>query len=59
MPPAAAWPAAHRAGQVRRALQLVTFSVAFGLASGAVSVASGMGGHSLAVLAWAWACSLT
>jgi divalent metal cation (Fe/Co/Zn/Cd) transporter len=51
MPPAAALSAALRVGQVRRALRLVTFSVAFGLASGAVSVASGMGGHSLAVLA--------
>jgi divalent metal cation (Fe/Co/Zn/Cd) transporter len=52
MPPAAALPGAgQRSGQVRRALRLVTLSVAFGLASGAVSVASGIGGHSLAVLA--------
>lgn len=43
--------AALRAGQVRRALRLLTFSVAFGLASGTVSVASGLDGHSLAVLA--------
>ena len=47
-PPAAA---AGRTGQVRRALRLVTISVAFGLASGAVSVASGLRGHSLGVLA--------
>lgn len=40
-----------RSGQVARALRLVTISVAFGLASGVVSVLSGLGGHSLAVLA--------
>jgi hypothetical protein len=51
-PPAAALPdAADRIGQVRRAIRLVIISVAFGLASGAVSVASGLHGHSLGVLA--------
>ena len=52
MPEAAEGPAAgFRAAQVRRALRLVTTSVAFGLISGAVSVASGLHAHSLGVLA--------
>ena len=52
MPQTAALPdAAGRVGQVRRALRLVMISVVFGLASGAVSVASGVDGHSLGVLA--------
>lgn len=42
---------ADRPGQVARALRLVTISVAFGLASGVLSVLSGLGGHSLGVLA--------
>jgi divalent metal cation (Fe/Co/Zn/Cd) transporter len=51
-PPTAALPtAADRNWQVRRALRLVIISVMFGLASGAVSVASGLRGHSLGVLA--------
>jgi divalent metal cation (Fe/Co/Zn/Cd) transporter len=44
-------PLGDRAESVRRALRLVTLSVAFGLVSGAVSIASGLGGHSLGVLA--------
>lgn len=40
-----------RAGHVQRALRLVTVSVAFGLASGTVSIVSGLNGHSLGVLA--------
>lgn len=52
MPPTAAPPAAaDQIGQVRRALRLVIISVVFGLASGAVSVASGLRGHSLGLLA--------
>ena len=52
MPPSAALPAAAgRVGQVRRALRLVTISVVFWLASGAVSVASGVDEHSPGVLA--------
>ena len=43
--------AGHRAAQVQRALRLVTVSVVFGLASGTVSVVSGLNGHSLGVLA--------
>jgi len=52
MPRAAEPPSAHnRSHDVRRALRLVTFSVVFGLASGAVSVTAGMQDHSLAVFA--------
>lgn len=40
-----------RAESIRRALRLVTLSVAFGLASGVVSIATGLGGHSLGVFA--------
>jgi divalent metal cation (Fe/Co/Zn/Cd) transporter len=40
-----------RAGYVQRALRLVTLSVAFGLVSGAVSIATGLRGHSLGVFA--------
>lgn len=40
-----------RAEQVTRALQLVSISVAFGLVSGAVSVITGLGAHSLGVFA--------
>ena len=43
--------AGHRAGQVQRALRLVTVSVVFGLVLGAASVVSGLNGHSLGVLA--------
>lgn len=43
--------AGDRSGQVRAALRLVTVSVGFGLTSGAVSVTSGLHGHSLGVLA--------
>jgi divalent metal cation (Fe/Co/Zn/Cd) transporter len=46
-PPAAA----NRAEYVKRALRLVTLSVAFGLASGAVSIATGLRGNSLGVFA--------
>ena len=41
----------NRAESIRRALRLVTLSVAFGLASGVVSIAVGLGGHSLGVFA--------
>ena len=41
----------NRAAYVRRALRLVKLSVAFGLASGAVSIATGLRGHSLGVFA--------
>jgi divalent metal cation (Fe/Co/Zn/Cd) transporter len=52
MPRTAAPPSAHnRSHGVRRALRLVTFSVVFGLASGAVSVTAGMQDHSLGVFA--------
>ena len=52
MTPTAVLPdAADRVIQVRRALRLVIVSVVFGLASGAVSVASGLHGHSEGVLA--------
>jgi divalent metal cation (Fe/Co/Zn/Cd) transporter len=40
-----------RTGEIQGALRLVTVSVVFGLASGAVSVVSGLSGHSLGVLA--------
>jgi hypothetical protein len=40
-----------RVGQVGHALRLVTASVVFGLSLGAVSVVSGLHGHSLGVLA--------
>jgi len=40
-----------RARQVTRALWLVSVSVAFGLVSGAASVITGLGGHSLGVFA--------
>lgn len=40
-----------RAEQVTRALRLVSISVAFGLVSGAVSVITGLGAHSLGVFA--------
>lgn len=40
-----------RAMQVRQAIRLATISVIFGLASGAVSVTSGLRDHSLGVLA--------
>ena len=43
--------AGERADSVRRALRLVTLSVAFGMVSGAVSIATGLRGHSLGVLA--------
>ena len=43
--------ASCRAVQVRQAIRLVTISVFFGLASGAVSVTSGLRDHSLSVLA--------
>jgi divalent metal cation (Fe/Co/Zn/Cd) transporter len=43
--------ASYRAVQVRRAIRLVTISVFFGLASGAVSVTSGLLDHSLSVFA--------
>ena len=39
-----------RAEQVTRVLRLVSISVAFGLVSGAVSVITGPGAHSLGVL---------
>lgn len=52
LPRAADLPAsASRAAYVRRALGLETLSVAFGLASGAVSIVTGLGGHSLGVFA--------
>ena len=43
--------AGDRADSVKRALGLVTLSVAFGLVSGAVSIVTGLGGHSLGVFA--------
>jgi divalent metal cation (Fe/Co/Zn/Cd) transporter len=51
--PKAAAPACAReqSHDRRRALRLVTFSVVFGLASGAVSVTTGLRDHSLAVFA--------
>ena len=42
---------ANRADHVKRALRLVTLSVAFGLASGVVSIATGLRGNSLGVFA--------
>jgi Co/Zn/Cd efflux system component len=47
------WPAdCGRASRQRQAsAQLVTLSVAFGMVSGAVSIATGLRGHSLGVLA--------
>lgn len=42
---------ANQAESVRQALRLVTLSVAFGLASGAVSITTGLKGHSLSVFA--------
>ena len=49
--PADPVPAAAALEDLRRALRLVTFSVAFGLASGAVSVTTGVQDHSLGVFA--------
>jgi divalent metal cation (Fe/Co/Zn/Cd) transporter len=40
-----------RAAYIKRALRLVRLSVAFGLASGTVSIATGLRGHSLGVFA--------
>jgi divalent metal cation (Fe/Co/Zn/Cd) transporter len=52
MPSAFAQSRAHEQSQdFQRALRLVTFSVVFGLASGAVSVTTGLQGHSLGVFA--------
>lgn len=52
MPKTADPPSTQKRSQgVRRALRLVTFSVVFGLASGAVSVTAGMQDHSLGVFA--------
>ena len=52
MPKASAPPPAQGQSQdLQRALRLVTFSVVFGLASGAVSVTTGLQDHSLGVFA--------
>jgi divalent metal cation (Fe/Co/Zn/Cd) transporter len=52
MPRTADLPASvSRAPYIRRALRLLRLSVAFGLASGTVSIATGLRGHSLGVFA--------
>src|ERR1700741_1856567 len=52
MPKASAPPRARgQSRDLQRALRLVTFSVAFGLISGAVSITTGLRGHSLGVFA--------